>query len=195
MFQQTGDPAVFRRLYDRCWGPLVRFFEGRKFSPAEAEDLSQNVLVCVYKSIGSFRFESRFNTWLFRIAGNEWKNEFRRQQAKKRQAEEVSIDSPASGEEGPPNEVIPLDLKDGPLEKLLAGERSEVLREALQKLSPRERQCLILRGQKDLKYREIATVLKLSLATVKTHIVHGYRRLRPLLEQHPEVFEAQEPPG
>jgi RNA polymerase sigma-70 factor (ECF subfamily) len=189
-----GDPTTFRRLYDHCWNPLVRFFTRRGFPPVEAEDLSQNVLLRVYKSMGTFRFESRFETWLFRIAGNEWKNELRRRQTGKRQAEEVPIDTGATGEDVA-GDLDLLDLTEGPLETLLADERSALLRQALSKLSPRERQCLILRGQKDLKYREIATALKLSLATVKTHIVHGYRRLRPLLEQHPEVFEAQEPPG
>ena len=193
-YLEQPDPATYRQLYDRFWRPLISFFRRRGCSTTEAEDLSQNVMLSVYKSIGAFRSESQFTTWLFRIAENEWKNTLRHQQTDKRRAEEVPIDTSPSEDDS----VTDMDLQDlaeGPLEALLAGERSELLEQALSKLPPRERQCLLLRVKKGLKYREIAAVLKLSLATVKTHIVHGYRRLRPLLEQHPEVFEAQEPPG
>lgn len=194
-FQRSRDNGVFQRLFRRCEGPLRSFFRRLGYSPEEAEDFTQNVLLRVYRNIGEFRFDARFESWMYTIATNEWKNDLRRRSTLKRQAQEVSVDQVAKAEEDPDPSIELVTSETDPLTRLLRSEQAGLLREVLDQLTPQVRRCMLLRLDKGLKYREIASVLKLGVPTVKTHLRLGYERLRLLLDQQSRVLEAQEPPG
>lgn len=180
--------AGFERLFeDRSTG-VTRFFIRRGFSDQEAEDLTQEVFLKVYRNLDSFRLEASFDTWLFRIVSNVWKNAVRGQKTIKRQAESVSLDElEGSGLESP-GSADPDGPQDDPLERVLADERTQLLNDALQELPPRMRQVVFFRIGQGLSYREIADLMQVTAATVKTQLREARRRLKPLLEKHVDVF-------
>jgi RNA polymerase sigma-70 factor (ECF subfamily) len=177
----------FRLLCDLYHRPLYHFFAKRGFPPDDCLDLTQETFIGIYRSIGSFRSEARFETWLFKVATNAFRKRLRWGTADKRSGQEVSLSSndddrndcgwrgweervPATGPE--------------PAEGALRKERRRLLREAVERLPAQMRKCLILRVYHELKYREIGTVLRLSPETVKVHLFQARRRLQSELGEH-----------
>jgi RNA polymerase sigma-70 factor, ECF subfamily len=186
---QSGRSATaFQRLFERYAVPVENFFLNRGFSPQESEDLTQETFFRVYRSIGAFRSDASFATWLFSIVKNVWKNELRKRYALKREADEVPLEAliREDGDEAVFTE--PPDPEQGPLDQVLAGERERLLYRALDELPPKMRECALMRIAQDLKYREIAALLKVSIATVKSQLNAVKQRLGPLLEPHSDVL-------
>ena len=162
----------FRQLFDLFYPRLVHFFARRGFAPQDCLDLTQETFLGIYRGIGSFRRDSRFETWLFSIATNAWRKRLRWGVAGKREGQEVPLE-PA----GPPRNE-PRDPSPPPGEDALRKERSRLLREAVEKLPDQMRRCLVLRVYQEMKYREIAALLRLSPETVKVHLFQARKRLR-----------------
>lgn len=180
--------ANFRRLFEIQAPSVTYFFLNRGFSQQEAEDLTQEVFLKVYRKIGSFRFESSFSTWFYRIVTNTWKNAVRGQQTVKRRKESVSLDALEEPELETAGQAEPDGLNESPLDKVLSEERTLVLRTALEELPDRMRQCVILRIGQGLKYSEIAELMQISVETVKWQLREAHRRLKPLLEPNLDVL-------
>ncbi len=164
------------KLYKR-FRPIVRSFFLRKgFSSQESDDLTQDVFLRVFRSIDTFRRESRFERWLWEITGHIYSNEIRRRKTEKR-------DTLDAAEEGAaPGFVIP---SPGPnLEDQT--ERSKALQAALHGLPDQMRRCCILRYERGFKYQEIATVMGISIETVKAHLHQARKRLTVLLGDDPK---------
>jgi RNA polymerase sigma-70 factor (ECF subfamily) len=162
-------------LYQRYYRPVVAFFVRRGFSLEESRDLAQETFLRVYKNMDSFRGESAVETWLFQIAGNLYKNKLRSLQTQKRDAQEVSLESTE----------VEWRSKDGDaLWAILTEERSQRLHEALEGLPPQMRQAVILRVDGDLKYREIAELMHVSIETVKAHLYQARQQLRNRLADY-----------
>jgi len=175
----TDSHDEFRRRFQRWFGPVYYFFLNRGIPCEEARDLTQETFLRVYQSMSGFRGEASFETWMFQIATNLWRNHVRGKHAEKRAAQEVSLE--AAAEEG---HQLPLDRplpgrtpQAGPLDGVLAGEQRDVLRKALADLPPKMRRCLLLRIDQDLKYREIAELLRVSIETVKSQLSQARDRL------------------
>lgn len=167
-------------LHQRYYRPVVAFFVRRGFPREESFDLAQETFLRVYKNMEGFRKESSVETWLFQIAGNLYKNTLRGQSTLKRDAEEVPLETP-EGE----LVVGPWASEDeGPLSTMLAGERARLLREALQSLPPQMKQAVLLRVDRDLKYREIADLMRVSIETVKAHLYQARQQLRDKLANY-----------
>lgn len=167
--------------------PTVRSFFLRKgFSPQESEDLTQDVFLRVFKSIDTFRRESRFERWLWEIAAHIYSNEIRRRRTEKRNVREHSLDTVVETEEGAaPVFEIP---SPGPSqeEEVVQNEQSKALRAALKGLPEQMQRCCILRYERGLKYQEIATVMGISIETVKAHLHQARKRLTALLGNDPK---------
>lgn len=177
----------FQQIYENLCASVVHFFANRGFSDHEAEDLAQEVFVRIYRSIGTFRFEARFETWVFQIVGNTWKNALRSRATLKRQAESLPLEEVVDHEEEEYHEASREDSED-PLSQILADERTRVLHEALEKLPEKMRECVLLRVGQGLKYREIAAIMRISISTVKSQLNAANQRLKPLLERHAAIF-------
>lgn len=168
----------FRRLVDLYYTPVYRVFAKRGFPPEDCLDLTQETFLGIYTGIGSFRHEADFDTWLFKIAMNAFRKRLRWRSAGKRRGEEVPIDGEQDGEA----EAVPLASPEpAPAEAALQRERSRVIREAVDKLPEQMRRCMMFRVEQDLKYREIAVVLRLSPETVKAHLFQARKRLQEML--------------
>lgn len=173
----------FRRLFERYSRSIFYFFCKRGFSSEECRDLTQDTFLSVYKGMENFRQDSSVETWLFQIATNIYRNELRNRAAAKRSAPEVSFDDEGDLERA----VSPTDpaMESGePLEVVLEEERARLLREALDDLPPQMRRCVLLRLDSELRYREIAELMQLSIQTVKAHLHQARQRLRHKLASY-----------
>jgi RNA polymerase sigma-70 factor (ECF subfamily) len=165
-----------RQLYELHYRKIINYFRGKRFSPEDSRDLTQEVFSRVFKAIDTFRRESRFERWLFEIATNAFRNKLRSMGAEKRDAPEISIDvSPE--DEGAPRAREPVSEERGALDSMIERERRAKLRSELQALPAQMRTCCVLRFERDLKYHEIATVMKISIETVKAHLHQARKRL------------------
>ena len=158
---------------------IERFFRIRHFSLQEAEDLTQDTFLNAYRGIHTFRSDASLKTWLLGVAKNVWHNELRRRSAAKRATREVPLEDPESGEE----EVSLLTEADELINALLREERRQLIVQELRKLPPQMRRCMLLRVLQDLKYREIAAVLRISTQTVKSQLFQARQRLKETLEE------------
>lgn len=178
-----GDHAMNytpEELFQRYYRPVVAFFMRRGCEREQSRDLAQETFLRVHKNMGDFRGESSVETWLFQIAGNIFKNTLRSQSTLKRDAEEVPLETP----EG---ELVVgpwASEEEGALGAMLTGERARLLREALQSLPPQMRQAVHLRVDGDLKYREIADLMGVSIETVKAHLYQARQQLRDKLADY-----------
>lgn len=146
-------------LFQRYYRPVVFFFRRRGFSSEESRDLAQETFLRVSKRWDSFRGESAVETWLFQIASNLYKNTLRSQATQKRETQDVS------------------------LEHALSEEGARILRAAIADLPPQMRQAVCLRVEGDLKYREIADIMHISIETVKAHLHQARQHLRDKLAE------------
>lgn len=166
-----GREESFKTLFDRFYWPLFRFFERRGFSREECQDLIQETFLRVYQGIESFRGESRWEHWLFRIAANTGIKALRHRSAAKRAGQSV----PLEDEEG---EVSITEAAPAPLRQLLGKEKKELLGQAIDGLPGQMRRCVRMRVFQDLDYDEIAEVLQISPSTVKVQLFKARKRLQ-----------------
>jgi RNA polymerase sigma-70 factor, ECF subfamily len=157
-----------RRVYAICYR-----FTGKD---SEAQDMTQDVFLRVFKSLGSFRSgEGSFVVWLTRLTRNLLIDHYRRT---KLDRATDSIEDQLPVLEGKSTQF-------GRTDGLLAGrEASELLQAALQKLSPELREAVILRDLEELEYREIAKVLNVPEGTVKSRLNRGRAELGRVLKRH-----------
>jgi len=179
----------FDELFERYYRPVSYFFANRGFSPEECRDLAQETFLGAYRGFERFRGEASVETWLFKIAGNIWRNALRSLSAEKRDAPEVSLGGLAEeGREIADDEPGRAAKEHHPLDAALADERVRLLRRAVGELPAKMRRCLLLRIDQDMKYREIAAVMQISIQTVKSQLFQAKERLKEELSDHfPEL--------
>ena len=178
----------FHRLFDRHHAQILRFFRRKGFDNEDCRDLTQETFVSVYKGLGDLRQEEQFESWLFVIAHNVWCDTIESRRAQKRSAHVVSLDAQPETD-GPPLATRIVDENDDPLIVVLKKEKVEKLREALQHLPQQMRRCAQLRVVHDLSYAEIATLMDLSVNTVKAHPHQTQKALRSQLSSYFEEIE------
>ncbi len=164
----------FNKIFTRYYPPLKFFFGKRGVSPEECDDLIQETFINVFQGIERFQHGARFDTWLYKIAGNVWKNALRGRATQKRDAPEVPLEPELISTSGPDPEQQALAEEEARLEL-------RALREELEKLPRQMRRGLLLRLDQGLKYREIADVLGVAINTVKSLLHEAKKRLRDRL--------------
>ncbi len=143
-------------------------------SEEDAKDIAQEVFLRIYRSIGNFRGESGFSTWVYRITMNICVDHARRGSAAPQTVSLVDEDA----------REAPLPDPDAMHQPELAAENTalrEELHAALGELTDDHRRILLLRDVSGLHYDEIARVLKLSEGTVKSRLARARRNLREIL--------------
>jgi len=178
------------QLVDRClggeqaaWEDMVRVHSRRVYSicyrftgsDQEAQDLTQEVFLRVFRSLKSFRAgEGSFTVWLARLSRNLLIDHYRRTRLE-RATDSIEEQLPVLEEK-----TAMISRTEG----MLAGrEASELLQGALQKLSPELRETVILRDLEELEYREIAQVLNVPEGTVKSRLNRGRAELARVLRR------------
>lgn len=184
---QKADVAAFNEIVARYKGKIYNYLFRMTGSAEDAEDLTQEVFVRMYTSIGSFRAEASLSTWLFRIAGNLCVDSFRR--SKKRKAlVQGSLDAPQAGDadEGMGASRDVPDWSHEPDSVFARKEMGTQIQSALQKLPPKLRSAIILHDIEGLAYEEIAAAESIPLGTVKSRIFNARVALREHLRPYME---------
>ena len=166
--------AQHRRIYAICYR-----FTG---SGTDAEDLTQDVFLKVYRNLGSFdTAKGSFQTWITTMTRNLLVDHFRRTRLERATD---SIDATFDGEEDGPTMADRLVDIRPTQEHYVAGMELKVrIQQALAELSPELREAVILRDLEDMDYKEIAQVLRIPEGTVKSRISRGRGELARLLQR------------
>jgi RNA polymerase sigma-70 factor (ECF subfamily) len=162
---------------ERAFGELISRYESKVYSlalkmvrnPEDAEDVLQDTFLRAYRGIKSFQGASTFSTWIYRITANSALMRLR-----KKQLPTVSIED-ADERETPVNIA---DWTPGPVEQLLNRELQQVMDEAIEALPPEFRQVFVLRDIEEMSNAEVADVLDLSVAAVKSRLHRARLKVR-----------------
>jgi RNA polymerase sigma-70 factor, ECF subfamily len=166
------DPDLLDALIEQYQHRLLRYLLHLTGNRAVAEDLFQEVWVRVLEKGHLYDGRNKFVTWLMSIAHNVGIDHLRRRNP-------ASLDEMQDPEDGAPFE--PPDAAPSPLEQAAAHQQQEMLDEALNRVPPLFREVLVLRFQEQLKLEEIAKLIRIPVATVKTRLYRGVQALRPLI--------------
>ena len=180
-----GLEGTFRTLYeeykDRVYNTCYRITG----NPADALDASQETFGILFRKIDSFRFESRFSSWVYRIAVNA-SIDLKRRSTQRRA---TSLDAPVDAQTG---EGLRTEIEDEATERPSAAasrhELEQEVQRAISRLSPKMRVITVLRYLEALSYEQIAQTLQISIGTVKSRLARAHqaldRELTPVLDKH-----------
>lgn len=183
MQARNGNVAAFEELvrrYDRrVLSTAFRYTGDRE----TAQDVYQEVFMRVHKAIDSFKFESRFSTWLFRVVTNVCLTLRQRDKSSRH----IAIDGESLYRAGREQDAgnVPRQLVSRPTheQEAFGSEIAPRIRSALDDLSPQQRVVFILRHFEGYKLREIAEFLDCAEGTVKKHLFTAVRKLREELRE------------
>jgi RNA polymerase sigma-70 factor (ECF subfamily) len=178
----AGEAAAWEqivRLYNRRIYNICYRFSG---SSDDAEDLTQEVFIRLYKTLASFDgARASFNTWVTTVTRNLLVDHFRKT---KYDRQTGSLDAPLGDEEGGATMVDMLVSGEaGPERAMERVELKDLVQQALTKLSPELREAVILRDLQEMDYKEIAQSLRIPEGTVKSRINRGRAELARLLHR------------
>jgi RNA polymerase sigma-70 factor, ECF subfamily len=194
-FQPAQAPPI-DELIERClagdqhaWEQIVRLHWRKVFNVAykfvgkhdEAEDLTQDIFLKIFKSLSSFDRRANFQTWLISVSRNLCIDHYRSVR-KERETIDRDVD---------PGDLMPVSVEVSPYAALEARDRVTMLREAMTALPETLRTAVLLRDIQELTYQEIADQLQLPEGTVKSRINRGRtelaRQIKRLKDQYDEL--------
>jgi RNA polymerase sigma-70 factor (ECF subfamily) len=170
-----GQEAAFRLLVQRWEQDVKSFLIHMLGSVDEAEDLTQDTFVQVFRKAGSYRPTGKFKSWLFRVAGNKARSRLRRRGILRW----VRFD-PVVHDQGA--------KEPGPDEDLERSEREQAIRTALAGLPNRQRQALVLHRFQGMRYKEVARVMETTVPGVESLIQRALAALRSDLTQKGDLL-------
>ena len=148
----------------------------------DAQDCLQEAMLRVYRAIGSFKGQSSFATWLYRITMNTCLDEFR----KKKDKQNTSLDSLLDVGWSPSDNGCE------PEKQALMREMREKMNGAIRELPEDMRAAVVLRDIQGFSYDEIAQTLEINVGTIKSRISRGREKLREKLREYTELFGEQD---
>jgi RNA polymerase sigma-70 factor (ECF subfamily) len=179
LLARSGREAAYRELIRRYERPvfalLFRMVRDREL----AEDLSQETFIKALNAIESYRPEFKFSSWIFKIANNAAIDHLRR-----RELDTLSLDGSPHAETPEAMQATALQIgarQESPLDTVEAKELGSEIEEAIGRLRPEYRSCILLRHVEGRAYEEIAEILDLPLGTVKTYLHRARNELRVAL--------------
>lgn len=172
---QASEASAFRELVENHKQRLFNLAYDLLGNAQDAEDVSQEAFVKVYRSIGNFRGEAQLSSWMHRIVVNLCLNRRR-----KKALSEMELRESFDGDET--HQPIPAyDFATNP-EKMTEAEMVRMhLRRALDQLSPQQRAVFILRHDEDRPLAEIGEMLNISAGTVKSQLFRALKKLQEAL--------------
>jgi RNA polymerase sigma-70 factor (ECF subfamily) len=141
--------------------------------------LAQDAFIKAFQNLHRFRLESKFYTWLCRIAMNVAIDHLRKQKHRRHS----EFDDSRGGSEGA--QVVRLhSAKDDPAANVARSQLNKTIMDAVETLPDDQKQVLILRELEDMPYKEIAEVLGIPEGTVMSRLYYARRRLQEMLAEH-----------
>lgn len=176
---RAGQEAAYRELIRRYERPLFSLLYRMVRDRELAEDLAQETFIKALNAIESYRPEYKFSSWIFKIANNAAIDHLRR-----RELDTLSLEGSPHAETPEAVEATALqigDRQESPLDAVEARELGGQIEQAIARLRPEYRSCILLRHVEGRAYEEIAEILGLPLGTVKTYIHRARNELRQAL--------------
>ena len=176
--------AQAREGDDKAFGELVRRYEGKIFRLAQhvtqnredAEDVLQETFMKAYEHLDQFKGDSKFYTWIVRIAVNQALMKLRRRKSDKSVSLDETIDT---GEDTLVREIAAWD--ENPEQRFSRDELGGILDTAIESLEPPYRSVFVLRDIEELSTEETAEALNLSVPAVKSRLLRARLQLREKL--------------
>jgi len=180
----SGDIEAFETLIQSHQKRVYNIALRMTGNPEDAQELAQDAIVRAFTSIGKFRGDSSFSTWLYRITINVCTDFLR----KRRKTTVISMEQgPVSNEN---NQGIQIEEEaPGPDELAEKKQLKELVREAIDLLSDEHKQVLILRDIMDMSYKEIANTLNVNEGTIKSRLNRARAGLKKIIIQRAELFK------
>lgn len=175
---KNGDATAFEELVNRYEDRIFRLTRNITGNQQDAEDAMQDAFLKAYSHLQDFHGDSRFYTWLVRIAANEALMRLR-----KRRPNHFSLDEPIEGDA----ELMPRELEDWgptPEQGYVQAEMQGILADFIEKLDPEFRIVLILRDLEELSTQETAEALGISVSAVKSRLLRARLKLREKLNRY-----------
>lgn len=178
---RSRDERAFRELIDlyrdRVFNVTFRMLGDR----AEAEDIAQEVFIAVFKTIDTFREESKFSTWLYRVAVNHTKNRIK-YLSRRNDRNRTELDDNTADSDGP---SLGSTIRPTRPDRALEGAQMEqVLQGAIASLDEEHRVLVVLRDVEELSIEEICEITGIPDGTVKSRLHRARAALRKKLQRH-----------
>ena len=178
-----GDVNAFEKLVTEYEKAVYAIAQRMTGNPEDAADMTQETFIKAYNSLSSFRGDSKFSVWLYRIANNVCLDFLR----SKNRRPTVSLS--AEDDDGEETQLDIADESQSPERLLERGLTRDAVRRGLDALSPEYRQILLLREIQGLSYEEIAAALGIESGTVKSRIFRARKRLCTFLIEDGNIPE------
>lgn len=181
----NGLEGAFRDLYEQYKDRVYNLCYRITGNSADALDAAQETFGILFRKVGEFRFESKFSSWVYRIAVNA-SIDLKRKASSRRV---TSLDAIRENEGvGPSRLEVPDDVTEGPVRVAGRHELEEEIQSAIMRLSPKMRAITVLRYIEGQTYEEISQTLQISLGTVKSRLARAHqaldRELTPVIDKH-----------
>jgi RNA polymerase sigma-70 factor, ECF subfamily len=174
---QQGDVRAFETLLSRHYPQIRRYARAFVRSPQDADDLAQDAVLKVYRSVGRFRYQSAFASWLFAIVRNVFLDHAKSRAGQERLKEDALQ---------PHHDETPSETP-GPDAELAQQQERARLWEAIRQVPVDFRTALVLFDVEGRSYDEIAAIENVSIGTVKSRLSRGRERLRRILGEQADV--------
>jgi len=168
-----GDQRAFRELVERHKKQVYYLALDMAGNPVDAEDISQEVFLKVYRSFSTFRRGAKLGSWLYRVTYNAAIDHLRSKGTVPEPVDDRVLESRSAGGAGLAQGQMP--------DPAAAAETSDLQRriaKALEKVSPQEKAVFLLRHNEDLMLKDIAETLGLSIGSVKSYLFRAVRKLQ-----------------
>lgn len=176
---QSGDETALETLLglhqDRVYRTALKFMNGRE---EEAFELAQEVLISAFRHIATFKKQSKFSTWLYRITSNLAKNRYVVENREK--SRYASLDGMLEDDDDRPRQWA--DQGISPREAASGKEQLSNLHECLNSIDPEWKEILVLRFLEDQSYEEMSEILGIPIGTVKSRLNRARRALRDVMK-------------
>ena len=184
---RAGDELAFKSLVTNYQDMVYNTALGIVQNSEDAEDVTQEVFIQVYRSIDQFKGDARLSTWIYRITTTKALDHIRSRRRKKRFAFITSLF-------GPNDELVhePVDFQH-PGVALDRKEQAALLFRMIEQLPENQKVAFTLHKTEDLSYQEIAEVMNLSVSAVESLLFRARQNLRKLLEKHYQQNNSQDP--
>ena len=170
---QAGRPDAFDDLMKRYKGQIYAYLLRSVKNYEDAEELTIEVFFKAYRALDTWKPQARFSTWLYKIAHN-LSIDFHRAKSRR---QTYSLDD----EEFVLEEPTAVDLWSNPEWDIEEKDRRRVIREAIDQLSPKQKEVFMLNRYQGLQIKEITEVLGMAEGTVKIHLHRAVKKLQTLL--------------
>ena len=167
----AGDEGAFNLIVKKYQKKIYWHARQMLGNHLDADEVTQEVLIVIYKKLGSFNFNSSLYTWIYRIINTRSLNQIRRRKIKNF----FSLDDDE-------NKFELADTKDI-VEDLVNREKLKLVDKALEKLPPKQRQIFIMRNYEELSYEEISKITGKTVGGLKANYFHALRKVLELTNE------------